>query len=158
MQVNRRRFQFSIISGLWAVIAAALSAPAAAYLFAGAKARNRSSWIDAGDVSRLTVNKPEEFVYRRNRVDGWKVVSEKSTAWLVRKNDKEVVAFSPQCTHLGCAVHFVERTNEFLCPCHTSTFSLDGRVLSGPAPRALDQYEIRTQGNRLLLGEVRKVV
>lgn len=156
MSIDRRTF--SLLGGMWALVGAALSLPAAIYLFASPKSRRETGWIDAGDVSKLPLNKPEEFVFRRNRVDGWKVVSEKNTAWVVRTKPNQIVALAPQCTHLGCAYHWVEQTKEFLCPCHTSTFSVDGKVLTGPAPRALDRYEIKVRNNRLLIGGVRREV
>jgi len=43
-----------------------------------------------------------------------------------------------------------------LCPCHNSTFSIEGEVLTGPSPRALDRYETKIQGEKLLLGAVQK--
>jgi menaquinol-cytochrome c reductase iron-sulfur subunit len=156
MSVDRRSFHWSVISGLWALITGALAVPAAGYLFAPPRSRGETDWVDAGDISRLPVGTPEEVVFRRSRVDGWKVTSEKSTAWVIRKSAGEVVAFSPQCTHLGCAYHYSERTKEFVCPCHTSAFALDGRVLTGPAPRSLDRYEIKLQGSHLLIGDVQK--
>ena len=84
--------------------------------------------------------------FRRNRVDGWKVISEKSTAWVVKQADNSVVAFGPQCTHLGCAYHWEEGKNEFLCPCHTSLFAIDGKVVvrSGAAAAR----PLRRQGRR----------
>ncbi|HYP05024.1 MAG TPA: ubiquinol-cytochrome c reductase iron-sulfur subunit [Bryobacteraceae bacterium] len=154
---NRRGFQTSLIYGLWAVISGALSLPAAIYLMVPPKSKkNDSSWIEAGDITQLKAGVPEEFVFRRNRLDGWKVTSEKSTAWVIKKDENEIVAFTPQCTHLGCAYSYDEKNREFLCPCHTSTFGLDGKVLTGPAPRALDRYEVKVAGGKLLLGEVRK--
>ena len=99
---------------------------------------------------------PVEMSFRRNRVDGWKVISEKSTAWVVKQADNQVVAFGPQCTHLGCAYHWEEGKNEFLCPCHTSLFAIDGKVVAGPAPRPLDRYETKVEGNKLLLGELQQ--
>jgi menaquinol-cytochrome c reductase iron-sulfur subunit len=137
-------------------MAAALSLPAALYVFSPPKSRKDTGWTDLGDISRIPLDRPEEVVFRRNRVDGWKVVTEKNTAWVVRKGDDEVVAFAPQCTHLGCAYHWVEQNREFLCPCHTSTFSIDGKVLTGPAPRPLDRYETNISNNRLLIGGVRR--
>jgi menaquinol-cytochrome c reductase iron-sulfur subunit len=154
---NRRSFHVSAIYALWAIITGALSLPAAIYLLVPPKSKKTSStWIEAGDISQLKPNVPEEFVFRRNRVDGWKVTSEKTTAWVVRQGESQVVAFGPQCTHLGCAYSYDEKNKEFLCPCHTSTFGLDGKVLTGPAPRALDRYETKIAGTKLLLGEVRK--
>jgi menaquinol-cytochrome c reductase iron-sulfur subunit len=73
---------------------------------------------------------------------------------VTRLKGGQVVAFAPQCTHLGCAYHWDEKNQNFLCPCHTSTFALDGRVLEGPAPRPLDRYESRVENGRLLLGRV----
>jgi menaquinol-cytochrome c reductase iron-sulfur subunit len=155
---DRRGFHTTIIYALWAVITGAISLPAAVYLLATPKSKKESGsgWVEAGDVTQLKPNVPEEFVFRRNRLDGWKVTSEKTTAWVIRQDDTQVVAFTPQCTHLGCAYSYDEKNREFLCPCHTSTFGLDGKVLTGPAPRALDRYETKIAGTKLLLGEVRK--
>lgn len=153
---NRRNFFVGAIFGLGGLITAALALPAAAYLLFPPRTRKDGKWVEAGDISRLQAGVPEEMVFRRTRVDGWKVTSEKATAWVVRTGDG-VVAYAPQCTHLGCAYHWNEQTKEFLCPCHTSTFSIDGKVLAGPAPRPLDRYEVRVEGNRLLVGQVHKV-
>lgn len=157
MRLDRRSFPIAVIGGLWTLISAALALPAAVYLLSPSKSGSKDAdWVDAGDISRLPVDVPEEVVFRRNRVDGWKVVSEKTTAWVVKKDDGKVVAFAPQCTHLGCAYHYEARTKEFVCPCHTSAFSIDGAVLTGPAPRPLDRYNVRLQNQRLLIGDVRK--
>lgn len=151
---TRRRFFVGAIYALWTAIAATLGLPALVYLFLPPKARPEEEWIDAGDVSKLTPGAPVELAFRRNRVDGWKVISEKSTAWVVRQPDNSVVAFGPQCTHLGCAYHWEEK--QFLCPCHTSLFSVDGAVTGGPAPRPLDRYDVKLQGSKLLIGPLRK--
>lgn len=154
---DRRGFFLTAIYGLMGLISAALGLPAAAYLLFPPRTRKQGQWVEVGDIGSLPVNTPEEMVFRRTRVDGWKITSEKATAWVIRKSDKEVVAFAPQCTHLGCAYHWNEQTHEFLCPCHTSTFSLDGKVLTGPAPRALDRYEVKLDGTRLQVGKIQAV-
>jgi menaquinol-cytochrome c reductase iron-sulfur subunit len=145
-----------VIYGLWSLIAGALSLPAAIYLLLPARSRQESQWIEAGDVSELPLRIPEEVFFRRNRVDGWKVISERTTAWVVRLSKEEIVAFAPQCTHLGCAYHWDARNGQFICPCHTSAFSMDGKVLGGPAPRPLDRYQAKLSGGKLLLGPVRE--
>ena len=153
---SRRAFYVGAIYGIWAIICAALGLPALIYLFFPPKAKKNNDWVDIGDVTKLAVNSPVETVFRQNRTDGWKVTSEKSTAWVVKEADNNVVAFGPQCTHLGCAYHWEESKNEFLCPCHNSIFAIDGKVISGPAPRPLDRYDLKVNGTRLLIGPLRK--
>ena len=59
---------------------------------AGEKERMQGTWDEvkgdakekAGDVTKMTPNSPVEMVFRRNRVDGWRILSEKSTAWAIK--------------------------------------------------------------------------
>jgi len=151
-EVSRRSFYILSIYAIWAVISAALGLPALAYLLFPPKVRKENEWVEIGDVTKLAANSPVEMTFRRNRVDGWRILSEKSTAWVVKQPDNQVLAFGPQCTHLGCAYHWEEGKNEFLCPCHSSVFAPGGKVVSGPAPRPLDRYETKIQGTKLLIG------
>jgi menaquinol-cytochrome c reductase iron-sulfur subunit len=155
-ETNRRTFYLTVIYGLWAIIGGALSIPAALYLLLPPRARKQSGFVEAANLGELTPDVPEEITFRRNRVDGWKIISEKTTAWIVKSPGNAVVAFAPQCTHLGCAYHWEEKEKYFLCPCHTSTISIDGKVLSGPAPRPLDRYEVKVEGSRILIGGILK--
>ena len=153
---NRRGFFNAAINGLGALITGALAIPALLYLVLPPGGKKRSEWADAGDASRFEPQQPQEVTYRRNRVDGWKVSSEKVTAWVVKDANGQLSAFSPWCTHLGCAYHWEAAQHEFVCPCHTSFFSIDGKVVSGPAPRPLDRYEVAVKGTRVWLGPLRK--
>jgi menaquinol-cytochrome c reductase iron-sulfur subunit len=153
---DRRGFFLTMMYGLWAAIGAALSIPAAIYLFFPPKLRQESEFTEAGDITKMVPNSPVEMVFRRNRVDGWRILSEKSTAWAVKLDNGEVIAFAPQCTHLGCAYHWDEPKKEFLCPCHNSVFSIDGKAISGPAPRPLDRYEAKVENSKLMLGEIQE--
>lgn len=152
LRSTRRSFYLTFIYGLWSLIGLTLSIPALVYLFLPPRVRRELEWIDAGDIAKLPVKTPVEMFFRRNRTDGWKVTSEKETAWVVKLSDQNIVAFGPQCTHLGCAYHWDERKNEFLCPCHSSVFAIDGKVVSGPAPRPLDRYDARVENGKLLVG------
>jgi ubiquinol-cytochrome c reductase iron-sulfur subunit len=69
------------------------------------------------------------------------IVSTQTRNWSV----EGIVCYSKICTHVGCPISLNERTNHhLLCPCHQSTFDLadSGRVLFGPAARALPQLEL----------------
>ena len=155
-EVSRRRFHLTVIYGLWGLISATLALPALLYLFLPPRLRRKAEWVEAGDVTKLVPRVPSEFVFRKNRVDGWKISSEKETAWVVKLDDQHVVAFGPQCTHLGCAYHWEEPKSQFLCPCHSSVFSVDGKVISGPAPRPLDRHDVKIENGKLLLGALRE--
>jgi menaquinol-cytochrome c reductase iron-sulfur subunit len=149
--VSRRKFHSIFIYGLQSLIAAALAIPAAIYLLVPPRSRKQGEWVEIADLAKVKPGTPEEVVFRRTRVDGWRMLSEKATAWVVKLSDQEVVAFAPQCTHLGCAYSWDESKKTFACPCHTSAFSIDGKVLGGPAPRPLDRYVTEIRGTKLLV-------
>ena len=151
-EMPRRAFHLAVIYILGALISVALAIPTLIYLLVPPRARKNSGYVDAGDISQLTPDAPVEMSFQQSRVDGWKVVTEKRTAWVVKTADNQVVAYGPQCTHLGCAYHWDAGVKQFACPCHASFFSLDGKVLAGPAPRPLDRYVTRIQNNRLQVG------
>jgi menaquinol-cytochrome c reductase iron-sulfur subunit len=153
---TRRGFGYAVIYGLGAVMSAALAIPAALYLLLPPKLRKQQDWVEAGDVSGLKPGAPEEMTFPRTHTDGWKQYSEKGTAWVVKMKTGEVVAYSPICTHLGCAYHWDTGKGDFVCPCHASEFALDGTVLTGPAPRPLDRFETKIEDSRLFLGPVQQ--
>jgi Rieske Fe-S protein len=152
---NRRSFFLVGIYGLWGLITGALAIPASLYLLLPPRLRRQSQWVEVGDISNLKPDTPEEMIFKRSRVDGWKVVTERTSAWVVKTGSGEIFALAPGCTHLGCAYHWNSQQKEFVCPCHTSAFSIDGKVLTGPAPRPLDRYEVKVEGTKLLVGEIR---
>ena len=150
----RRKFYAADIYVLNAMMGIAVTIPAIAYLLVPSRKRQQDQWVEAGDIATLAPNSPVEMSFRKSRVDGWRTISEKTTAWVVKKPDGGLVAFGPQCTHLGCAYHWDEKQNQFVCPCHTTLFSIDGKVISGPAPRPLDRYAIQLDGTKLKVGDL----
>ena len=156
-QPTRRSFHEIVIAGVQAIIGGALAIPAVAYLLGPTKSKKTDTWVETVDVGTLVTKVPVEQAFLQKRVDGWKVVTEKKTAWIVKLSDSanDIVAFGPQCTHLGCAYHYEENKSQFVCPCHTTLFSMDGKVVSGPAPRPLDRFETKIDGTKLMLGELK---
>jgi cytochrome b6-f complex iron-sulfur subunit len=53
-------------------------------------------------------------------------------------------ALSLVCTHLGCTVTVTE--DALSCPCHGSRFDRQGKVLTGPADRALVRMKVELRG------------
>jgi cytochrome b6-f complex iron-sulfur subunit len=65
--------------------------------------------------------------------------------YLVRLADGGFLALYQRCTHLGCSVPWDQSAEQFICPCHSSSFSVEGEVLNPPAPRPLDLFAITIQ-------------
>lgn len=152
---TRRGFHLIVLNLLGALVTAAIALPTVVYLLFPPKDRNGNGFIDVGDISQLTPGTPVEMTFQKTRYDGWRLVTEKKTAWVVKTGDNAVTAYGPSCTHLGCAYHW--ENNQFLCPCHNSFFSIDGKVTAGPAPRPLDRYVTKIDGARLQVGELKQI-
>lgn len=64
--------------------------------------------------------------------------------------NKDIVAFSSLCTHMGCPVAYEEGTKTFKCACHFSIFDPEhgGQMVCGQAtedlPRVLLNYDAAT--------------
>jgi menaquinol-cytochrome c reductase iron-sulfur subunit len=152
---KRRGFMSAAIYALATLMTGAFSASVSTYLF-GKPETEDYGWADAGDVSDLQPGSPQQISFSRSREDGWKLRSEKSAAWVIVDERKHVTAFSPICTHLGCAYHWQMDRKAFACPCHGSLFSANGDVIAGPANRPLDRYSVKIEAGRLWLGPVQR--
>lgn len=59
---------------------------------------------------------------------------------VVRVDANSVAALDARCTHRGCTVLWTPARKDLECPCHGSSFALDGRVTAPPATTALKSY------------------
>jgi Rieske Fe-S protein len=72
-------------------------------------------------------------------------------AILLRLGDREVVAFSQKCTHLGCVIYFQPDEDRWHCPCHEGNFETrTGAVISGPPPGALGRIEVEVRDDGMI--------
>jgi Rieske Fe-S protein len=69
------------------------------------------------------------------------------SVWLSRglPSSDELTCLSTVCPHAGCGVDFDEARRLFVCPCHSSTFALDGTRRDGPAPRDMDRLDVEVK-------------
>jgi cytochrome b6-f complex iron-sulfur subunit len=78
--------------------------------------------------------------------------------YVFRDREKGFAVASAVCTHLGCTVAYFQSDQRFHCPCHGSVFDSSGGVQHGPAPRALNWFEITQARDGQLLVDKDKVV
>ncbi|MCX5790463.1 MAG: ubiquinol-cytochrome c reductase iron-sulfur subunit [Elusimicrobia bacterium] len=149
--LSRRGFLTWAIAGLGAFIAAALGATGTGYFISPAFGKREEDWVDLGLAKGFKQNEPLKVDFVERKRDAWATVERRSSAWVVTPNGREFVAFNPRCTHLGCPYRWSSEKKEFLCPCHTAVFDIDGRVVSGPPPRPLDRFPTKVVGGRLLI-------
>ena len=71
--------------------------------------------------------------------------------FLSRLDDGGFMALSPRCTHLGCSVNWSEEKQQFLCPCHGSSFSITGEVTSFPATVPLDYHPVKIEDGQVIV-------
>jgi cytochrome b6-f complex iron-sulfur subunit len=67
--------------------------------------------------------------------------------YLACLKDGGFLAIHRKCTHLGCTVPWVEEEQQFVCPCHSSAFDIQGGVIRSPAYRALDIFPVFIENN-----------
>lgn len=88
---------------------------------------------------------PQRFQIIADREDVWNKFPRVpvGAVYLRRIGNDKVEALNVTCPHAGCPVEFKTSTSSFLCPCHDSTFKLDGSLASAssPSPRGLDTLE-----------------
>ncbi len=127
---SRRSFLKKLWGVLGIVAGIELTGIAFSFLSPGKRKYNKVSanLIVAGKVADFKLN--SVFPFRNGKF------------YLIRTGDGGFLAVSLKCTHLGCSVLWDEEKQEFICPCHASSFDKSGVVINPPAPRPLDIYPV----------------
>lgn len=136
--MERRNFLKKVGSGLGLTTFGALVYPSLRYMFPSR---------EASSAGKVVISKNE--IKDRKFME---IMVNKTPAMLLRKAGGGYVALSRVCTHLGCLVGFDEVRVKLVCPCHAASFTMDGRVMDGPAPRALDSYTVSIDGDKIIIG------
>jgi cytochrome b6-f complex iron-sulfur subunit len=70
---------------------------------------------------------------------------------LIRTDTGEFRAFSATCTHLDCIVQYRKDIKQIWCACHNGIYDLNGRNVSGPPPRPLDEYKVNIINDEIVI-------
>jgi nitrite reductase/ring-hydroxylating ferredoxin subunit len=70
---------------------------------------------------------------------------------LLVRTGEELFALDDRCSHRGCSLHDGTLNNEetVTCPCHGSTFRLDGSIVRGPATAPQPSFDVRANAGQI---------
>lgn len=98
-----------------------------------------------GNANKLAVNKPVNFNYP-DRASPCAVIRMGQAVPGGVGPEKDIVAYSTLCNHMGCSVNYDPAERTFKCPCHFSIYDSEkaGQMVTGQAiedlPRILLSY------------------
>jgi cytochrome b6-f complex iron-sulfur subunit len=141
-RVGRRNFLTRVLAG-WSVLLMAPPLYAIYQYLMPPKIRERiSETILAGKAADLAPNTAKIIRFNKKAVV------------VVRTESNSYRAFSAACTHLGCIVEYSPEQRQFNCHCHGSVFNLDGKNVSGPAPRPLDPLRVEVKNDEIFVTRI----
>ncbi len=144
-ELSRRKFlaRMSLaVSGIGALI---IGLPSAGFILAPFFARKPVVWRSVGKVESFQIGETTAVQYEDASPLPWAGVTARSAAWLRRVDADTFIAFSINCTHLGCPIRWLPQANLFMCPCHGGVYYADGTVAAGPPPAPLPHYPVRVK-------------
>jgi menaquinol-cytochrome c reductase iron-sulfur subunit len=145
----RRVFIKGFTGMLVALCSVLVGVPLVGSLVGTAFRKINPSWMMLGGIDALPLGQPAHLTSVDVQTDAYIRESVTRHIWAIRKSDTELTVFSPICPHLGCHFDWNPSTKHFECPCHGSVYSLDGKVLGGPAPRPLDILPTKIENGKL---------
>lgn len=135
-QENKRRSFLRTVMWSSAGLVVAQSALAGLALFWPRKIRGFGGRIRAGKVSDFPVNSVTRF---------------RDGQFYISRLPEGIMALWWKCPHLGCTVPWEPSQNQFVCPCHASTYDRTGQNIAGPAPRPMDYMEVEIVGDQVVV-------
>ena len=116
--------------------------------------RRKSADGNMVQVTKLAVlpddGVPRKFTVQADRTDAWNTHRNVPVgAVYLRRWEGRVVAHNVVCPHAGCFVSLAPDQSRFVCPCHKSSFGLDGRINdpASPSPRDMDELEVEVRND-----------
>ena len=97
--------------------------------------------------STFRIGTPDDFVGPEENADSYGVIMvderwKAANRFFVVRERGQIYAISARCVHLGCTINWFGDTHIFRCPCHGSEYRSNGVNFAGPAPRAVDRFQI----------------
>jgi quinol---cytochrome c reductase iron-sulfur subunit, bacillus type len=146
---GRRRF-LEVVSLVAGALAAAVAAvPIVGFVLGPMFGPRRTAWRTIGPIAEFPEGQTLPVRFAAISEESWAGVTARTAAWLRHEPGGRLVAFSVNCTHLGCPVRWEPGANLFMCPCHGGVYYANGDVAGGPPPRPLHRYPVRLRDGRV---------
>ncbi len=145
---ERRSFLKWMIGVLSAMIGLIMGIPYLRTVINSAPLR-KLSYVEVGDINALSIGQPQDLNFQARVTDAFLRQEVTRSVWAIKHSPDEVTIFSPICTHLGCHFKWNPQTRHFECPCHGSVWTIDGKVIGGPAPRPLDTLPHKIENGKI---------
>jgi menaquinol-cytochrome c reductase iron-sulfur subunit len=145
----RRDFFVTLSVTLGGACAAILGVPLVGFVVAPLFGKARESWVSVGKIDDFKVGKTVNVPFPDPSPLPWAGITARGAAWLRRDSQDTFMAFSVNCTHMGCPVRWLQDAELFMCPCHGGVYYKDGTVAAGPPPKPLIRYEVRVRGGQV---------
>ena len=146
---NRRQFFSKLSITLGGVAALIIGLPIVGFLLSPFLRKVPEVWRPVGSVDSFKVGTTVVVKYLDASPLPWAGVTANTAAWLRRDSEDKFIAFSINCTHLGCPVRWLSEAELFMCPCHGGVYYKDGTVAAGPPPKPLPQYPVRVRDGQV---------
>lgn len=144
-ELSRRTFFARLSAALFAVGSVVLLVPMVGFVVAPLFKRRPELWRAVGKADSFAIGSTTAVQLEDSSPLPWAGVTARTAAWLRRVDAENFIAFSINCTHLGCPVRWMAKAELFMCPCHGGVYYADGRVAAGPPPLPLPRYEVRVR-------------
>jgi menaquinol-cytochrome c reductase iron-sulfur subunit len=152
--LSRRHFLEKLSIALGGLCAAIVGLPLIGFVIAPLFRKIPEQWTTLGKVGDFQIGKTVSVNVLDTSPLPWAGITAKNAVWLRRESDTSFIAFSANCTHLGCPVRWMEGADLFLCPCHGGVYYKDGSVAAGPPPRPLFRYDVRIENGEVKINSV----
>ncbi len=151
-RVTRRTFLMSVGIALNAVAALTIAVPVVGFLLAPVIRRKEYlRWIVIGKITDFNPGETKLVSFRNPFVDPWDGQTADLPAYVRCTASGQFTVFAINCAHLGCPVRWFSESQLFMCPCHGGVYYADGSRASGPPERGLFTYDVRVEGNELMI-------
>lgn len=147
--LDRRQFLERLSLRIAALCGLMLATPGVGFVLAPLLRKVPELWRGVGKLDDFKVGETINVSFLDPSPLPWAGVTARTAAWLSRVSDHEFIAFSVNCSHLGCPVRWLQDANLFMCPCHGGVYYEDGRVAAGPPPRPLTRYPVRIRNGEV---------